>query len=114
MLTNTRVEAVGVCLKGPYIRRQAASSKLADLGIASAGLAVNVIIILAFWNTTGILHWLAALNAYFAVSNLVPLGGSDGQRIFRLLRGQPAILQPVPEPIREPVAVYAVLPGSQP
>ncbi len=100
ILTDTRIDAVGVCLKGPYIRRQAASSKLADLGIASAGLAVNVVIILAFWNATGVLHWLAALNAYFAVSNLIPFGGSDGQRILRLLRGQTPTPQCVPQGLK--------------
>jgi Zn-dependent protease len=70
---------------------------LADLGIASAGLAVNVLIILVFWNTIGILHWLAALNAYFAVSNLIPLGGSDGQRILRLLRGPSSTPKSAPQ-----------------
>jgi Zn-dependent protease len=86
-LTGTRVEAAGICLKGPYIRRQVACTRGADLSIASAGLVVNVLIIIAFWNTTGILHWLAGLNAYLAASNLLPIGGSDGQRILRLLCG---------------------------
>lgn len=113
LLTGTRVDAAGICLKGPYIRRQVASSKCADLAIASAGLAVNALIILAFWNTTGILHWLAALNAYFAVSNLIPAFGSDGQRILRLLRGQSPANHGVTNPLPVPVAAYVVQPGNQ-
>src|SRR5664279_3928401 len=109
-LTGTRVDAAGICLKGPYIRRQVASSKRADLAIASSGLAVNALIILAFWNTTGTVSYLAGLNA-FAVSNLIPAFGSDGQRILRLLRGQSPANQGMTNPL--PVPAYVVHPGNQ-
>lgn len=112
-LTGTQVDAAGICLKGPYIRRQVASIKRADLAIASAGLAVNALIIVAFWNTTGILHWLAALNAYFAFSNLIPAFGSDGQRILGLLRGQSSTKPRIADPLPSPVAAYVVNLGNQ-
>ena len=111
-LTGTRVEAAGVCLKGPYIRRKVAATRCADIAIASAGLAVNTLIILAFWNAAGILHWLAALNAYFAVSNLVPAFGSDGQRILKLLCGQSLGPYGVTEPVPVPVTTYVARPGN--
>lgn len=109
-LTGTRVNAAGICLKGPYIRRQVASTRGADLAIASAGLAVNLLIVLAFWDATGMLHWLAGLNAYFAASNLLPIGGSDGQRILRLLRGHRSISSGVTHPL--PTQAYVGRPGN--
>jgi len=110
LLTGTPVDAAGVGLKGPFIRRRVASSWQADLVIASAGLAVNLLIVMAFWKAAGILHWLAGLNAYFALSNLIPLWGSDGQRILGLLRDRSLSTHRPPEPLTVPVTAYPIPP----
>jgi|SRR5271157_3656924 len=94
--TGTAITGAGICLKGPYLRRKAASTRRAELCVTSAGLAMNALIFIVLWNSTELFHWLAGINLYFAACNLIPLGGSDGQRILALLRHpQPDIPQPV-------------------
>lgn len=86
-LTHTPVFAAGFCLKGPYIRRQAALRSGDEFCIASAGVVTNFCILAAFWNASEMLHWVAGINLYFALCNLLPFGGSDGQRILDVVRG---------------------------
>jgi len=85
-LTGTKFFAVGLCLKGAYIRRNCATGAT-ELLISSAGPLVNLIMAMSLWNNHGLFQWLAQMNLFLAVINLLPYRGSDGQRIFAQLRG---------------------------
>ena len=76
------VREVGLCLKGPYIRRAPGRTPLDDAAIALSGPTVNALLAAALWSVAGVGHWLAIYNLVLMASNLAPLPGSDGQRIF--------------------------------
>jgi Zn-dependent protease len=86
LITRTPVLGAGVSLKGPYIRRKAASSAIAEICIAASGLLVNLVLALALWRSSGMLRWLAEMNAFLGLTNLLPLSGSDGKRILDTIR----------------------------
>ena len=86
LITRTPVHALGVCAKGTYIRRRAASSPLAEICIAIAGPLLNLGVAMAAWGRPGIWRWMAGMNAVIAISNMIPVSGSDGQRILRTIR----------------------------
>ena len=92
-LTGTKFFALGFCLKGAYIRRDCAKGAT-ELLISSAGPLVNLIMAMSLWNNQGIFQWLAQMNLFLAVINLLPYRGSDGHRILAAMRGthQPAAL----------------------
>ena len=85
-LTGTKFSAMGLCLRGAYLRRNRAKGTL-EILISSAGPFVNFMIAMALLNSQGILQWLAQMNLFLAVINLLPYRGSDGQRILAELRG---------------------------
>ena len=85
MATGTRLSAVGFCLRGAYIRRSKARCGL-ELLISAAGPAVNLVLAVLLWGSVGIGGWLAQMNAFLVLINLVPFGGSDGQRIVAEIR----------------------------
>jgi Zn-dependent protease len=86
LLTGTRVHAIGINVKGPFIQRSSASSPLREACIAVVGPLVNVSFALWLWGTPGVLQWVAQMNAILAVTNMLPISGSDGQRILGSLR----------------------------
>jgi Zn-dependent protease len=89
-LTDTEFSAVGFCFKGAYIRRKRAQGGTEVL-ISSAGPLVNILIALALVGSHGILSWLAQMNVILALVNLLPLAGSDGQRILAEIRAMTQI-----------------------
>jgi Zn-dependent protease len=86
LITRTPVVGAGVSLKGPYIRRKAAESPFAEICISAAGLLVNLVLAVALWQSSGTLRWLAEMNAFLGLTNLLPLPGSDGKRILDTIR----------------------------
>lgn len=76
------VREVGLCLKGSYIRRAPGRTALDDAAIALSGPTVNALLAATLWSVAGVGHWLAIYNLVLMASNLAPLPGSDGQRIF--------------------------------
>jgi len=85
LVTSTPITCMGACLKGPYVGRKIASSFGREISIVSAGLIVHLIIVLSCWSTPGIAHWLALMNLYIGVYNLLPVPGSDGRRLVKLI-----------------------------
>ena len=86
---GVRVKAIGLCLKGAYVRRSSSPEPLSELLIAASGPAANAL--LFFWLRDGnaVARWVAMLNLVLAASSLLPVGPSDGQRIassWRTLR----------------------------
>lgn len=76
------VREVGLCLKGSYIRRAPGRTALDDAAIALSGPTVNALLAATLWDVPGVGHWLAIYNLVLMASNLAPLPGSDGRRIF--------------------------------
>jgi Zn-dependent protease len=77
-----KVREIGFCLKGSYVRREPAKAPLDEAAIALSGPMVNALIAAALWTAPGVGHWLGIYNMVLLVSNLAPLPGSDGRRIF--------------------------------
>jgi Zn-dependent protease len=78
---NVAIKELGVCGKGPFIRRSPSLVQNHELMIASAGIVVNLILAMMFPGGR-----FAVINWILVVSNLIPFFGSDGQRIVRILK----------------------------
>ena len=100
-----RVKRIGLCWKGVYVVREA-GSPLRSLCVSLAGPLTNATLLL-FW------HWskpFALANLCFALVNILPFRGSDGDRVLnycgeihrRSLACDPITL--VVEPLDRPVA----------
>jgi stage IV sporulation protein FB len=85
-LAGVRVKAIGLCLKGAYIRRIDSRIACIELMIAVAGPAVNLLLFLLLRNDTALLAWVGELNLVLGISNLLPIRGLDGHRILTALR----------------------------
>ena len=79
---GVRVKAIGLCLKGAYLRRSMSHKPLFELLIASAGPAANLLLYAWFRDGNSLARWVALLNLVLAVSNLLPIPHSDGSRIL--------------------------------
>jgi membrane-associated protease RseP (regulator of RpoE activity) len=84
---GVHVKNIGISWKGPYIRREAGPLGK-NLAITLSGPMLNLI-------CAGLWHWFPVFGLYslvLAVSNLLPIKGSDGRRAFMyvgtLLRAQ--------------------------
>ncbi len=80
-LFGVKVKAVGLCLKGAYIRRTDSRDALIELVIAMSGPVANLLLFLLFRTDSAVLSWVAELNLVLALSNLIPIAGTDGHRI---------------------------------
>src|SRR4029453_10922967 len=85
LLTGTRLTAVGFCLWGAYTRRERAQGA-AEILIAAAGPAVNLLLVALLFDADGLLGWVAQMNTALAIINLVPIGSSDGRRILSTIQ----------------------------
>ncbi len=54
--------------------------------IALAGPAVSFLIYAGLREGNAMLRWVAILNLVLAISNMIPLPGTDGARIFQSLQ----------------------------
>jgi Zn-dependent protease len=109
MMTHTPVLGGGVSLKGPYIRRKHAPSRAAEICISVAGILVNMAVALALWRFYGVLRWVAEVNAFLALTNLLPVSGSDGKRVLDAIRytghrAKPVVGEPAATPAPQRVA----------
>ena len=86
LLLHVPIKAVGLCWAGAFTRRQASGDPRSELAIALSGplITIALMIICLGWGEVGL--WLATMNFFVAVTNLLPFGNSDGQRAFRALR----------------------------
>lgn len=87
---GVRVKAIGLCLKGAYLRRSESHKPLFELLIALAGPAANLLLYVWLRDGNQLLRWVGLLNLVLAISNLLPIPHSDGSRVinsFRQLRG---------------------------
>jgi Zn-dependent protease len=85
LLIGARVRAFGFCLFGTYIRRNKEDG-LAEIMISVAGPLINLLIVMLLWHQTGLLNWVAQMNAVLLVLNLLPAFNSDGQRVLQEMK----------------------------
>jgi Zn-dependent protease len=83
---GVRVKAIGMCVKGAYIRRQRSLNASNELLIAASGPVANLILYLWFRDGEAVLRWTALMNLVLAGSNLIPISGTDGARILQSLK----------------------------
>ncbi len=79
---GVQVKAIGLCLKGAYLRRSMSHKPLFELLIAGAGPAANLLLYVWFRDGNQLSKWVALLNLILALSNLLPIPHSDGSRIL--------------------------------
>lgn len=77
-----RVKRVGISWRGPFIVREAGEPR-ANIYIALAGPLMNLILAASFW---ALAPNFAFLNLALGLSNLLPIKGSDGLRIWIVSR----------------------------
>jgi Zn-dependent protease len=75
------IKRIGVSWKGPYIVRES-GPPAANMITTLSGPLFNVVLAGMAW--TGA-HDFAMANLIFGISNLVPMAGSDGQRVLMQL-----------------------------
>ncbi len=83
---GVRVKAIGMCLKGAYVRRQRSPVARTEMLIAASGPLANVLLYLWFRDGNMVLRWVALMNLVLAGSNLIPIQGTDGARICESLQ----------------------------
>jgi len=80
-LVGIKIKTIGLCWKGLYTVREA-GPPWKNLLVSLAGPAVNVAL-LACWHWS---HNFGLANLCFSFFNLLPLEGSDGDRIWQCVR----------------------------
>jgi len=81
LLCRVPVHGLGFAWKGAYTVREAGPPHL-NIWISAAGPLMNLIIGSVLWNTNTFWHFFAIMNFVNAGANLLPITGSDGDRII--------------------------------
>ncbi len=85
-LHRVPVSAIGISAIGTYIRRKRARSRWAESAISLAGPLASFALAAVFGLANGnVYHWLAEMNLILAISNLVPMLGTDGDRALNAI-----------------------------
>ena len=82
---GVRVKAVGLCALGAFIRREDSHRFGAEAAIAFAGPMVNLVLAIMFVGPTPLASFIATMNAYIFLTNLLPIPGCDGWRAMHSL-----------------------------
>ncbi len=77
-IVGVRVKGIGLDWKGLYLRREA-GTPAKNLIISAAGPLTNILLVTfwAWWPMFGL------ANACYALFNMLPLPGADGERVMR-------------------------------
>ena len=81
LMVGVKVKGIGLCAKGMYVVREA-GSPMKNLVVSLAGPLTNVALLLLFWHASPM---FTLANLCFAVCNLAPVKGSDGDRVLMCL-----------------------------
>jgi hypothetical protein len=85
-----KVRGVGLCMKGVYIIREKGTPSK-NLLVTLAGPLTNIALLLIFWHASDV---FTLANMCFAICNLAPVKGSDGDRALDCLREMQKEMQP--------------------
>jgi Zn-dependent protease len=78
LMVGIKVKSVGMCMKGMYIVREA-GSPTKNMLVSLAGPLTNIALLMLFWHAS---TTFALANLCFAICNLAPVRGSDGDRAW--------------------------------
>ena len=81
LMVGVKVKGIGLRMKGIYIVREA-GTPVKNLLVSLAGPLTNVALLLLFWHAS---ETFVLANMCFAVCNLAPVKGSDGDRALDCL-----------------------------
>ncbi len=85
-INRVHVSAIGMSVLGTYIRRQRAASGWAESGISLAGPVASLMVAALFALGGGhLFRWLAEMNLIIAISNLIPIAGTDGDHFLNAI-----------------------------
>ena len=93
LMIGIKVKSVGLCINGMYIVREA-GSPMKNLLVSLAGPLTNVALIIIFWGHS---PKFALANMCLAICNLVPIKGSDGDRVLNCIEQMQRETTAVPE-----------------
>jgi Zn-dependent protease len=82
LLVGIKIKTVGLRWKGLYTVREA-GPPAKNIVVSLAGPGVNLVLLLACWQWS---HSFGLANLCFSFFNLLPLEGSDGDRIWQCSR----------------------------
>lgn len=82
LLCGVPVKKLAFSWRGCYIRREYARTPGLEILISASGPLANFIASLFFFPVP----WFWSFNLVLGLTNLVPMAGSDGQRIMRAIR----------------------------
>jgi hypothetical protein len=82
LAVGLKVRGVGLCMKGFYIVREAGTPSK-NLLVTLAGPLTNIALLIIFWHASSV---FTLANMCFAICNLAPVKGSDGDRALDCLR----------------------------
>ena len=77
--------ASGIKFKGAYTFRKYAGCRMHDIAIAAAGPLANLLLMVASFFVPKVGAWLAEWNCGIAIMNILPLPGTDGYRIVKMM-----------------------------
>ncbi len=80
---GVRVTAVGLSIKGAFLRRANSHDPGKEAAIAICGPMASLLVFCLFRDSGAVLNWVAQLNLVLAVTNLIPIEGTDGYRFVR-------------------------------
>lgn len=80
------VKALGFCVLGPYIRRPRGDAAADEVWICLAGPAFSLAAAFAMWDVGIVGHWAGELNLVLALTNLLPMRGTDGWRALEAVK----------------------------
>lgn len=87
---GVKVKAIGMSIKGGFTIRERSGNLRAERLITLAGPMVNFGLCIAFARMNDRASaWVAFSNFLLAASNLIPIGPTDGHRLWKLYSEQP-------------------------
>jgi Zn-dependent protease len=93
LMVGIKVKSVGMCMKGMYIVREA-GSPMKNMLVSLAGPLTNVALIILFWHVS---PTFTLANMCFAICNLAPVRGSDGDRAWTCFEQMQKESSPAPQ-----------------
>jgi Zn-dependent protease len=93
LMVGIKVKSVGMCMKGMYIVSEAGSPKK-NMLVSLAGPLTNVALIILFWHVS---PTFTLANMCFAICNLAPVRGSDGDRAWTCFEQMQKESSPAPQ-----------------